>query len=80
MIIIKIIEVDDLDFFPKLLLLLQFKEKYLIMCERIIIGWQFWLLLEEINKASLNVKEMGNFSMQSWWSNQYTICLLTIEL
>lgn len=65
MIIIKIIEVDDLDFFPKLLLLLQFKEKYLIMCERIIIGWQFWLLLEEINKASLNVKEMGNFSMQS---------------
>lgn len=37
MIIIKIIEVDDLDFFPKLLLLLQFKEKYLIMCERIII-------------------------------------------
>lgn len=46
------------------------------MHKRIITGMKFWLLLEEINKASL--KEMYHSGMQSWWNNYYSICLPTI--
>ena len=49
------------------------------MCERIIIGWPFWWLLEEINKASLNVKEMGKFWPVSRWCNLYSIFPPTIK-